>query len=157
MKQARLFQRNHASLRCTCGEVIRKGRNTTLEAHSSRQTTAISSSGSSSSSSNSNSSSSNSRRQALLGLLSTSLASQAAAAAAWAKPALLDLPACRKFKQAGPIGFCELKQGSGDSPLPGDLIIVDYTARAVANDNEVYDGSRNFKFTIGNGEMIPGS
>lgn len=84
-------------------------------------------------------------------LLSTSLASQAAAASA--KPALLDLPACRKFKQAGPIGFCELKQGSGASPLPGDLIIVDYIARAVANDNEVYDGSRNFKFTVGNGEV----
>jgi hypothetical protein len=75
------------------------------------------------------------------------------AAAAWAKPALLDLPACRNFKQAGPIAFCELKQGSGDSPLPGDLIVVDYTARAVANDNEVYDGSRNFKFTVGNGEV----
>jgi hypothetical protein len=86
------------------------------------------------------------------GLLSTALASQAAVAA-WAKPALLDLPACRNFKQAGPISYCELKQGSGDAPLPGDLIVVDYTARAVANDNEVYDGSRNFKFTVGNGEV----
>jgi hypothetical protein len=86
------------------------------------------------------------------GLLSASVAFQAAAAA-FAKPALLDLPACRNFTPAGPISYCELKQGSGDSPLPGDLIVVDYTARAVANDNEVYDGSRNFKFTVGNGEV----
>lgn len=39
--------------------------------------------------------------------------------------------------------------------MPGDLILVDYTARAVAT-GEVYDGSRNFKFTVGNDEVIPG-
>eukprot|EP00879_Flechtneria_rotunda_P012353 GHRR01012900.1.p1 GENE.GHRR01012900.1~~GHRR01012900.1.p1 ORF type:complete len:205 (+),score=42.45 GHRR01012900.1:177-791(+) len=75
--------------------------------------------------------------------------------AALAKPALLDLPSCKQFKQAGTIQYCDLEKGSGDSPVPGDLIVVDYTARAVAT-GEVYDGSRNFKFTVGNGEVTPG-
>jgi hypothetical protein len=72
--------------------------------------------------------------------------------AALGKPGLLDLPSCSSFKQAGPIQYCDLNLGTGDSPLAGDLIIVDYTARAVAT-GEVYDGSRNFKFTVGNGEV----
>lgn len=87
------------------------------------------------------------------GLLSLALSSPVAAEA-WSKPGLLDLPACQIFKPAGPIQYCELKQGRGDSPLAGDLVEVDYTARAVAT-GEVYDGSRNFKFTVGNGEVRP--
>lgn len=71
---------------------------------------------------------------------------------AFSKPNLFDLPACNNFKQAGSIAYCEIKQGSGESPLAGDLIEVDYTARAVAT-GKVYDGSRSFKFTVGNDEV----
>ena len=71
---------------------------------------------------------------------------------AYGKPNLLDLPACSNFKPAGQIAYCDIKQGSGESPLPGDLIEVDYTARAVAT-GKVYDGSRSFKFTVGNEEV----
>ncbi|KAF8062706.1 FKBP13 [Scenedesmus sp. PABB004] len=92
------------------------------------------------------------RRALLLG------AAAAAAAAAAPQPAhagLLDLPACADFRPAGPLQLCEVRVGTGDPPAAGDLIEVDYTARAAAT-GKVYDGSRGFKFTVGNGEVIPG-
>jgi hypothetical protein len=48
--------------------------------------------------------------------------------------------------------FCDVAVGSGDPPVEGDLVVCDYTARAVAT-GAVFDGSRNFKFTLGAGEV----
>lgn len=72
--------------------------------------------------------------------------------AAHSKPNVLDLPACSNYKQAGKVAYCDISIGSGESPLAGDLVEVDYTARAVAT-GKVYDGSRSFKFTVGNQEV----
>jgi hypothetical protein len=70
-----------------------------------------------------------------------------------AKPALLDLPACSNFAPTSSgIAWCELSAGEGEPPAPGDLVVLDYTARAVAT-GAVYDGSRSFKVTIGDGEV----
>lgn len=47
----------------------------------------------------------------------------------------------------------DVKVGNGPPPEAGDLIVVDYTAREMVN-NTVYDGSRGFALTIGNGEVL---
>lgn len=67
----------------------------------------------------------------------------------------LDLPECDNFQAAGAISYCDVREGTGSQPEPGDLIVVDYTARELIN-NTVYDGSRGFAFTVGNGEIVPG-
>ncbi|GBF91829.1 peptidyl-prolyl cis-trans isomerase chloroplastic [Raphidocelis subcapitata] len=73
------------------------------------------------------------------------------AAPAVAKPNVLDVPACSKLQPASAEGvkFCEVKAGSGESPLRGDLVTVDYTARAVAAGGQVFEGSSKFKFFVG--------
>jgi hypothetical protein len=63
--------------------------------------------------------------------LSAALITLAAPSAGLAKPNLLDLPACSNFKQAGELQYCEVQKGSGASPIEGDIVVVDYTARAV--------------------------
>ena len=56
--------------------------------------------------------------------------------------------------QAGQLQYCDVQQGSGEAPLEGDLVVVDYTARAVASGTTpVYDGSSGFKFFLGQGEV----
>lgn len=69
----------------------------------------------------------------------------------------LDLPSCSKFQStAAGIEYCDVRQGSGDYvPQPGDQVEVDFTAR-VADTGKVYDGSRGFEFTLGQGEVVPG-
>ncbi|KAI8476581.1 MAG: hypothetical protein J3K34DRAFT_455687 [Monoraphidium minutum] len=64
---------------------------------------------------------------------------------------LLDVPACADFKPATAPGvkFCDVRRGGGESPLEGDLVMVDYTARALAAGGKVFDGSRQFKFEVG--------
>jgi hypothetical protein len=52
--------------------------------------------------------------------------------ASLAAPNLLDLPTCSSVKQAGKLQFCEVRQGSGSSPIEGDVVVVVYTARAVS-------------------------
>lgn len=106
--------------------------------------------------------------------LNTCLGALAAAHLACSQPALagktfLDLPECDAFQQAGAIAYCgtwcppytccspppphaDVKAGTGPPPEAGDLIVVDYTARELLN-GTVYDGSRGFAFTIGNGEV----
>eukprot|EP01025_Chloroclados_australasicus_P064322 TRINITY_DN8580_c3_g1_i7.p1 TRINITY_DN8580_c3_g1~~TRINITY_DN8580_c3_g1_i7.p1 ORF type:complete len:184 (-),score=7.68 TRINITY_DN8580_c3_g1_i7:205-756(-) len=69
----------------------------------------------------------------------------------------LDLASCTNYKQAGKgLQYCEVAQGTGESPLEGDLILLDYTARVGGSTGPVYDGSKAFKFTLGNQEVIPG-
>lgn len=99
-------------------------------------------------------------------LATAALAAAAAVSAAaplevLAKPnTLLDVPACTKKLQLSPasgVRFCEVKEGSGDSPQPGDLVVVDYTARALAAGGRVFDGSTGFKFFVGEKDLtIPG-
>mmetsp|Transcript_35851 Transcript_35851/g.79829 ORF Transcript_35851/g.79829 Transcript_35851/m.79829 type:complete len:183 (+) Transcript_35851:90-638(+) len=68
---------------------------------------------------------------------------------------VLDLPACTTYnKSKSGVQWCDVRAGDGEEPLPGDLIACDFTARAVATGN-VYDGSRNFKFGLGNSEILP--
>jgi hypothetical protein len=50
------------------------------------------------------------------------------------KNPVFDVPACSDFRPAasGGVKYCDVKVGSGGSPLEGDLVMVDYTARALA-------------------------
>ncbi|KAL4436581.1 hypothetical protein ABPG75_003720 [Micractinium tetrahymenae] len=77
--------------------------------------------------------------------------------AAEARSMFLDLPSCSKFQStAAGIEYCDVRQGSGDYvPQPGDQVEVDFTARVV-DSGKVYDGSRGFEFTLGQGEVVPG-
>lgn len=92
----------------------------------------------------------------LLGALAAGLSSLLVLTApAVAKPnVLLDVPTCSNFKASDSgIKFCDVKLGSGESPLPGDLVLVDYTARALAAGGKAFDGSASFKFFVGGDEV----
>lgn len=72
---------------------------------------------------------------AALAAFALALSPLAAPPPAAAKPnAALDVPACSDFKAspASGVRFCEVKEGSGPPPEAGDLVVVDYTARALA-------------------------
>lgn len=75
------------------------------------------------------------------------------AAVAATTPAPADLQTCSNFKQGARIAYCDSQPGEGYSPEAPDVVVIDYTARAVKS-GSVYDGSRQFKFTLGNGEVI---
>lgn len=50
-----------------------------------------------------------------------------------------------------------MRPGSGgEAPQPGDQVVVAYTARVVDDvtrvPGRIYDGSKNFQFTVGEGE-----
>lgn len=42
-----------------------------------------------------------------------------------------DLQRCENLQAAGNMKYCDLQVGSGDPPVRGDLIQVNYTARAL--------------------------
>lgn len=81
-----------------------------------------------------------------------SIATLAAPQTAQSKPNAFDLPGCSKFKTGQDVQYCDVRVGSGAMPEPGDLIEVDYTARAVSTGN-VFEGSRSFRFTLGQDEV----
>jgi hypothetical protein len=59
------------------------------------------------------------------------------------KNPVLDLPSCSEFAPAaGGVKWCDLKVGTGDTPLEGDLVMVDYTARALAAGGRALQGAR---------------
>ncbi|PSC68033.1 peptidyl-prolyl cis-trans isomerase chloroplastic [Micractinium conductrix] len=97
------------------------------------------------------------QQAALAGAAAAVLAAGVAAPLpALARSTALDLPSCTKLQLApAGIAFCDVRVGRGEAPALGDQIEVDYTARAAAT-GKVYDGSRGFEFTLGEGEVVPG-
>ena len=61
------------------------------------------------------------------------------------------------LSRARPAGPSEVRPGSGgEAPQRGDQVVVSYTARVVDDvtgvPGRIYDGSKNFQFTLGEGE-----
>ncbi|GMH43251.1 hypothetical protein BSKO_11173 [Bryopsis sp. KO-2023] len=93
------------------------------------------------------------RRALLSGVLASGLAFSVDASYAGKTP--FDLGSCQSFQKAEGLEVCEVRKGNGDAAEPGDLIEVNYTARALST-GKVYDGSKGFRFFVGEGEIIKG-
>ncbi|MEW5297678.1 MAG: hypothetical protein WDW38_006851 [Sanguina aurantia] len=92
--------------------------------------------------------------------LSLASPSVALAAAPGAPQFLLNLPGCGSFKKGGnssqnAYSFCDIVVGTGPVVEAGELIEVEYVATAVST-GSVFESSRNFRFTLGQDEVIPG-
>lgn len=72
--------------------------------------------------------------------------------------ATTDKPAGKTVTTASGLKYIEIKEGSGESPKPGQTVVVHYTG--TLEDGTKFDSSVDrgepFKFPLGQGQVIPG-